>query len=224
MADRSRADWLREVARRAVERMDRRWAPVYDDHWAEISPSHAEMLNRLLARLPLQPRILDAACGTGKYWSMLLQRGADLVGIDRSGGMLARASAKYPEVPTRRQALAELDEVGAYDGIACIDAMENVPPEDWPVILAAFARALRPGGSLYLTVELPDRAELAREQAAALAEDWPVLPGEQAVADGYHFYPEPQQVRDWLVGAGFALEDEAIGDEYLHLIARARSG
>jgi hypothetical protein len=30
----------------------------------------------------------------------------------------------------------------------CVDAMENVFPEDWPQVLANLRRALRPGGHL----------------------------------------------------------------------------
>ncbi len=41
-----------------------------------------------------------------------------------------------------------------------IDAMENIPPEDWPTVLANLHRAVRPGGMLYVTVEEMDQAEI----------------------------------------------------------------
>jgi hypothetical protein len=48
-----------------------------------------------------------------------------------------------------------------------MDAMEFVPPEDWPVVLERFRRALRSGGWLYLTVELaPGDLVRAGNQAA----------------------------------------------------------
>ena len=54
--------------------------------------------------------------------------------------------------------------------------MENVPPEDWPTVLANLRDAARPGGVLYLTVEeLTDRSVepcisfIAAEEIAALA-------------------------------------------------------
>ena len=37
-----------------------------------------------------------------------------------------------------------------------IDAMENIPPEDWPRVLANLHRAVKPGGHLYLTIEVID--------------------------------------------------------------------
>jgi hypothetical protein len=51
--------------------------------------------------------------------------------------------------------------------VVCIDAMEFMPPEDWPGILERFHRALRPGGWLYLTVELhPEDQVRERNQEA----------------------------------------------------------
>ena len=55
----------------------------------------------------------------------------------------------------------------AFDGAICIDAMEHICPEDWPGILQRFHAALKPGGVLYLTVELaePDEVEKAYQRA-----------------------------------------------------------
>ena len=43
--------------------------------------------------------------------------------------------------------------------------MENVPPEDWPLVLANLHRAARPDGVMYLTVEEVDHSRI--EQALA---------------------------------------------------------
>jgi hypothetical protein len=40
--------------------------------------------------------VLDAACGTGKYWPALLAAGLQVTGVDQSAGMLAQASRKHP--------------------------------------------------------------------------------------------------------------------------------
>ena len=40
----------------------------------------------------------------------------------------------------------------------CIDAMENVPPEDWPTVLGHLRRAASSTGHVYLTVERIHRA------------------------------------------------------------------
>ena len=83
------------------------------------------------------------ACGTGKYFAMVLDAGRRVVGTDQSTGMLARARARFPAVPLERVGLQELDFEAEFDAVMCIDAMENVPPEDWPTVVGNLRRALR---------------------------------------------------------------------------------
>jgi len=52
--------------------------------------------------------------------------------------------------------LQELPYTNLFEGIICIDALEFVPPEDWPPVLNNFHRALKARGNLYFTVELAD--------------------------------------------------------------------
>jgi SAM-dependent methyltransferase len=162
---------------------------MYDAHWgATTAPLHRHMVERFLDLCPAPARILDAACGTGKYWPLLLGRARTVVGIDQSWGMLQRARAKFPAVPIRKLGLQELAEVDAFEGIACIDAMELVCAEDWPRVLANFHRALIPGGVLYLTVELP-QPDLADVFRAAVDAGLPVIAGEYVKGGGYHYSP-----------------------------------
>lgn len=59
--------------------------------------------------------------------------------------------------------LQELPYVGEYDAVVTIYAMGNVPPEDWPPVLANLHRTTRPGGLFDLTVE--EAAEPVIEEA-----------------------------------------------------------
>jgi cyclopropane fatty-acyl-phospholipid synthase-like methyltransferase len=52
--------------------------------------------------------------------------------------------------------LQEMDFQAEFDAAICIDALEHIFPEDWPGIVASFHRALKPGGRMYVTVELAD--------------------------------------------------------------------
>jgi cyclopropane fatty-acyl-phospholipid synthase-like methyltransferase len=169
--------------------------------------------------MPPHSNVLDAACGTGKYWPILLARGVQVKGIDQSSEMLRRASQKHPQVPVEKRGLQEIDEQEAFDGIVCIDAMENVFPEDWPRVLANFHRALKPGGMLYLTVELGDPDEIRRALQTAREAGLPVVPGEVAL-EGYHFYPAIDQVHSLMAESGFAVWEACEGDEYYHLLAQ----
>ena len=215
-----RADWLIEKRRLCEERMDALFAPVYDGRWGGyINPTHRRMLETLLALCPAGGKVLDAACGTGKYWPVILESGRSVVGADQSGEMLRRAQGKFPRVPVRKLGLQELDYEERFDGLVCIDAMENVFPEDWPRVLGNFHRALRPRGHLYLTTEIEDETELAAAYEAGRRMGLPLVEGEHAHEGGYHFYPPVEQVKRWTREAGFEPIGEAVGDGYHHLLA-----
>jgi ubiquinone/menaquinone biosynthesis C-methylase UbiE len=56
-------------------------------------------VGRFLSRLPADGRVLDAACGTGKYFPMVLASDRKLPGVDHAGALLANGAAKYPRSP-----------------------------------------------------------------------------------------------------------------------------
>ena len=216
-----RSAWIKEKRRRAEERMDTLFAPAYDERWGNYSnDSHRAMLGRFLALCPPAGTILDAACGTGKYWPIILESGRAVRGIDQSQQMLLKASAKFPDVPVEKLGMQELRFAETFDGIICMDAMEFIFPEDWPLVLENFFRALKPNGHLYFTVELIDEAELRAAMDAARAKGLPIVDGELAHEDGYHFYPSIEQVRAWIEAANFVILEEAVGDDYHHLLMR----
>jgi ubiquinone/menaquinone biosynthesis C-methylase UbiE len=218
-----REAWLRERRRTAEERHDTIHAFTYDEQYGEIGPTHRRFVADLLERCQPGGTVLDAACGTGKYFAMVLDAGRRVVGTDQSTGMLARARARFPGVPLERVGLQELAFDAEFDAVMCIDAMENIPPEDWPRVVGNLRRALRPGGHLYLTVEQVDDEELDRELAEATARGLPVVRGEES-RDGYHYYPSREQVGYWMEEGMLVVvaEDFSPGDGYgyLHLLAR----
>ena len=223
-----RGAWLRKL-RRVDERQEDDLAGEFDAHWGEIEPMHHAFVGRFLSRLPPDGRVLDAACGTGKYFSMMLASARRLLGVDHAGGLLAKAAAKFPQIPIEQCDLQELPYRGEFDGVLCVDAMEFVPPEEWPPVLERFRRALRPGGWLYLTVERVPGDRVRAANQAARRSGLPVVEGEVIweEPDGYyHHYPSMRQVRSWLAGAGFTLDEEAEGPwheqgyAYHHVLAR----
>jgi SAM-dependent methyltransferase len=228
MSDADRGAWLRDL-RRLNERQEDALADDFDALWGEIEPTHQAFIERFLSRLPPDGRVLDAACGTGKYFPMVLASGRRLLGVDHAGAYLAKAAAKFPQVPTDKHDLQELPYQSEFDGLMCVDAMECIPPEDWPVVLERFRRALRPGGWLYLTVELARQDRVRAGNQAARRSGLPVVDGEVVWGEPdayYHHYPSMQQVRAWLADAGFAVDQEAEapwheeGYAYHHVLAR----
>ena len=97
-----RAAWLRERRQTTEERHDAIHAFTYDEEYGEIGPVHRRFVADLVQRCPPGGTVLDAACGTGKYFAMVLDAGRRVVGTDQSTGMLARARARFPAVPLER--------------------------------------------------------------------------------------------------------------------------
>lgn len=133
------------------------------DHWAasydtDPNPQNALEYQPVLEALDAKAgeRILDAACGTGRYTKPLHEAGAEMVGLDFSEAMLAKARERLPEVEFVRGDLSEpLPFADAsFDAILCGQALKHLP--DLHVPMREFARLLRPGGRLVFSVTHPD--------------------------------------------------------------------
>jgi ubiquinone/menaquinone biosynthesis C-methylase UbiE len=226
----NRVDWLAEKRRGVEESFDTKFAVTYDEDEPAIDPTHRRFVMTLLEQCPPDGVVLDAACGTGKYFAMVLDAGRHVVGIDQSAGMLARASTKFPSVDLHRTGLQEAGFQSEFDAVMCIGAMENVPPEDWPAVLVALHRAVRPGGPVYLTVEMTDDEFITAALEDASARGLPAVRGEDLRrGGGYHYYPALDQVRTWLEKADLELVEEAhspgehFSYSYEHFLTRARA-
>jgi SAM-dependent methyltransferase len=83
----------------------------------------------------------DAPCGTGKYFAVLAAAGCRVAGADQSAGMLARARARGIAFSLQRTSLQDLPYAGQFDAVLTIEAMQHIPPGDWPGVLANLRRA-----------------------------------------------------------------------------------
>jgi len=111
---------------------------------------------------------LDAGCGSGIMARFLVARGANVLGVDAAEEMIARAR-ELANQNVARQDVAKHDEqlsqlrfehiatishlplaAQSLDGILCSSVLEYVP--DPAACLAEFARVLRPGGLLVVSV------------------------------------------------------------------------
>ncbi|MEX0755448.1 MAG: class I SAM-dependent methyltransferase [Actinomycetota bacterium] len=143
-----RAAWLAE-RRAAVEADYTRDASTYDEGYDPLTPTHRSFAARLIATVPADGSLLDAPCGTAPYATTVLEADRRYVGADQSAGMLDQARSKHPDVRFEQLGLQELAFDRDFDGAMCVDAMEHVPPEEWPLVVGNFHRAIRPRGYLY---------------------------------------------------------------------------
>ncbi len=241
-----RTEWLKQM-REKTEALYDHFSPLYWDKFGiHASETHIRYLLKILGQVPPRSTLLSAGCGAGKYDGMLLEAGHSVVGIDLSEGMLGRARERFPSIRYEKKGLQEMDFQDEFDGVICIDALEHVFPEDWPVIVRGFRQALKPGGVLYFTLDVSatDWLEEAFEQAKSRG--LPVVFGEVAaevdetfekvmameygdIPDGlsdkavYHYYPSVEQVRKWLDQEKFVIESEEMGIKwYRHFLVRKK--
>lgn len=114
---------------------------------------------------------LDAGCGTGTLARWLAARGCGVLGVDAASEMVAAAaqaataqscSDRLSFVQIRTIARLALDD-NLLDGILCSSVLEYVP--DPSACLAEFARVLKPGG--LLLVSIPNRNSVVRRMQCA---------------------------------------------------------
>ena len=138
------------------------WELLFQDDYprfgAPLKPPQIESdVAFIEKRLNLAPgaRILDVGCGDGGHAAILAQRGFDVVGIDTSLPLLARASAKARSSQQRVQFqqldMREMNESAAYDGAVIWDNgfgfFDDATNES---VLANLHRALRPRGQILI--------------------------------------------------------------------------
>jgi SAM-dependent methyltransferase len=95
-------------------------------------------------------RLLDVACGTGKSFMPLLERGFEVTATDASPAMLAEAARKAPAVPLVAADVRALPRLGSFDLVTCFDDSLNhlLEASDLAAAFDSLARNLADGGLL----------------------------------------------------------------------------
>lgn len=99
--------------------------------------------------------MLDWGCGSGRDSLAMMRAGYDVVAVDLSDAM-ADATEALTGLTVRRESFADLADEGVFDGIWASASLLHVPSEGLQGILARAARALKPGGVLYVSFKYGD--------------------------------------------------------------------
>lgn len=136
-----------------MSRTDRSRA-YYDEFSASYEDQRHRGYHQLLDELEVDlvhryggDRVLEAGCGTGLILQRLQQNHREVVGVDLSAGMLARARGRGLQVvQASLEALPFADE--SFDTVCSFKVLAHVPRIERA--LAELARVTRPGGALLL--------------------------------------------------------------------------
>lgn len=130
------------------------YADLYDATYeSKDYEGECDLLERLFEPHGRPTRVLDLGCGTGGHAVPLARRGFEVVGVDRSPGMLANASRKAAaagvDIDLVEQDLRHLDVGGGFDAAVMLFAVIGylVDDDDLQRSLAAVRAHLTPGAA-----------------------------------------------------------------------------
>ncbi len=140
----SRGDLLSEAPHRFAVAYDRRAA----QYAKAVDPSYAPVYRRIVQLAAIEPgmKVLDLATGTGGVAREAAANGADVIGIDVSSRMLARARQLCPSRVSFQLAEASALPLAnaAFDVATCSFGLSHMPHASR--VLSEVRRVLKPGG------------------------------------------------------------------------------
>ena len=146
---------MKQEILRAYEQMAERYNALIDHkpHNAYYDrPNTLSLLPDVMGK-----NVLDAACGPGKYAELLMEKGATVTGFDLSPKMIElaiqRNNGKGAFFVHDLTTPFHMVENGSFDIVLCALALHYI--EDWNFTIREFHRALKPGGTLVISIEHP---------------------------------------------------------------------
>jgi SAM-dependent methyltransferase len=150
---------------------------IYEKHWrprlvrvvSTLSDSEEDVVVDRHLSLERRPKILDLCCGSARASRRWVDRGARVLGIDRSAAMLREARRQCPSdslVLVQGDVVAPLAASATFDAVLCFAALHLF--QDPAAVVRAAAAAARPGG-LFLAWVLTTRGTWSGRLTHALA-------------------------------------------------------
>ena len=132
--------------------------PIYQRHakaWTDLRGQllyEKTWLDRFLAYLPAQAKILDLGCGSGRpIAAYLLQHGHQLTGVDSADSMLEMAREHFPEQCWIEADMRSVELNQRFDAILAWDSFFHLTPQDQHGMFTQFAKWSKPNAVLMFT-------------------------------------------------------------------------
>jgi len=136
----------RNEVRRAWNQVAERYAEQRDPDGPD-----AALIDDLLAALPADPTVLDVGPGDGARTLANLPPGS--IGVDISRRGLELAAERVADARLVQGEMSQLPiATDSVDAITAYHAVFHVPRDQHPAVYREFARVLRPGGRLLMTL------------------------------------------------------------------------
>jgi SAM-dependent methyltransferase len=147
--------------------------------------------------------ICDMGCGPGQIARYLHGKGVSTCGIDLSPDLIAQAQRLNPNIPFQVGNMLHLHSIAddSFGGIAAFYCLIHIPRPQMGTALGELLRVLRPGGTMLLTFHIG-------QEVRHFAEWW----GHEVNLD-FQFF-ERDEMKQWLTGAGFILDEVIERDPY----------
>jgi SAM-dependent methyltransferase len=143
--------------------------------------------------------VADVGCGPGYVTRHLHDLGVDAFGIDLSPEMVAVARRDFPDLRFEVGTMTDLDLADdSVTGVLAFWSVIHVPDHAVPGVFAQFRRVLRPGGPLLVGFHVGEGTCRTRVGYT----------GRPIAVDSHR--RRPDQIADWLRGAGFGIEAELL--------------
>ncbi len=119
---------------------------------ATVDVDMTELYAPFLARIPAGGLLLDAGCGSGRDSRAFLARGYRVRAFDACPELAALAATHLGSAVEVRR-FEDVDEENCYDGIWACASLLHVPVGELDGVLLRLWRALKPGGTFYVSFQ-----------------------------------------------------------------------
>lgn len=114
-----------------------------------------EAQDLFLKELPLNAKILDFGCGSGRDTKYFIEKGYSVDAADGSAEM-CKLAAEYTGIPVKQMLFHELNETAVYDGIWACASILHSSTNELKDVVRRMEKALKDGGIVYTSFKYGD--------------------------------------------------------------------